>query len=168
MNKFGDTHSRSLCQLATRLLTYTMQHQIQLTAEYIPGRLNMTADVLSRQLNPHQHEWQLCPNIFNGILHQTQTYPNINLFDSRLNRRISKFFSWRPDTEAWAVNAFVLRWQDLGYYTCSLLDSNRPDSVQTDQGECLLSNSNSSILAKQALVAPSPSIPGSNTNLPPS
>ena len=26
------------------------------------------------------------------------------------------------------------------------LDSNQPDSVQTDQGECLLSNSNSSIL----------------------
>ena len=82
INKFGDTHSRSLCQLATRLLTYTMQHQIQLTAEYIPGRLNMSADTLSRQLNPHQYEWQVCPNIFNGILHQTQTYPNIDLFAS--------------------------------------------------------------------------------------
>ena len=66
----------------------------------ITGRLNMTTDTLSRQLNPHQHKWLLCPNIFNGILHHTQTYPNIDLFAS---------LSWRPDPEACAVNAFVLR-----------------------------------------------------------
>ena len=68
INKFGTTHSLPLCQLAIKLLEYTMQSQITLTAEYIPGKENTTAESLSRQSNPHQHEWRLCPRILNRIL----------------------------------------------------------------------------------------------------
>ena len=52
VNKFGGTHSLPLRLLSTQLLEYSMQHHITLTAEYIPGKENITADSLSRQSNP--------------------------------------------------------------------------------------------------------------------
>ena len=114
INKFGGTHSLPLCQLSIQLLQHTMQRQITLTTEYIPGKENTTADSLSRRSNPHQHEWHLCPKIFNKILQTTQTHPKVDLFASRINNQLEKFVSWRPDPDAMAVNAFVLDWRNLG------------------------------------------------------
>lgn len=114
INKFGGTHSLPLCQLSIQLLQYTTQRQITLTAEYIPGKENTTADSLSRHSNSHQHEWHLCPKIFSKILQTTQIHPKVDLFASRHNNQLPKFVSWRPDPDAIAVNAYVLDWRNLG------------------------------------------------------
>ena len=78
-----------------------------------------SADSLSQQSNPHQHEWRLCPRIFNKILQHTQIRPRVDLFASFLNNQQERFVSWRPDPEAMAVNAYWTG-ETWGSYTCFL------------------------------------------------
>ena len=40
----------------------------------------------------------------------------IDLFASRLNRQVETFVSWKPEPEAWAVDAFSLNWKDIVFY----------------------------------------------------
>ena len=49
LSKQGGTKSQSLCRLATDIWQFAQLHAIDLQARHIPGRLNVLADVLSRQ-----------------------------------------------------------------------------------------------------------------------
>ena len=45
-------------------------------------------------------------------LSQVFYIPWVDLFASRLNRQVDLFVSWKPEPEAWAVDAFSISWQD--------------------------------------------------------
>ena len=42
--------------------------------------------------------------------------PYIDLFATRLNNQLSKFVSWRPDPDAFHVDAFTLNWHSYSFY----------------------------------------------------
>jgi len=42
--------------------------------------------------------------------------PNIDLFASRLNKQKDGYISWKPDPDAFAVDAFTLSWTNLSFY----------------------------------------------------
>ena len=51
-------------------------------------------------------DWMLNPVVFQRIL--TQMGPlEVDLFASRLTRQLPRFYSWRPDPEAEATDAFL-------------------------------------------------------------
>ena len=50
---------------------------------------------------------KLCPKVF---------IPDVDLFASRLTRRIEAFVSWQPDPDAMATNAFSLNWGSFRGY----------------------------------------------------
>ena len=43
-------------------------------------------------------------------------YPEIDLFASRLNTQLSKYYSYHPDPGALGTDAFTFSWKDLKFY----------------------------------------------------
>ena len=87
---------------------------VWLCAAYIPGSQNKIADFKFRHLDEIT-EWSLSPVLF-ARLSQVFYIPWVDLFASRLNRQVDLFVSWKPEPEAWAVDAFSISWRDIKFY----------------------------------------------------
>ena len=72
----------------------------------MPGVQNVLADYKSRNFSDNL-EWSLNNKIFEKIVH-VFGQPEIDLFASRLNKKVDRFVSWKPDPEAEANNAFSM------------------------------------------------------------
>ncbi|KAM4807615.1 LOW QUALITY PROTEIN: uncharacterized protein WCC33_005133 [Rhinophrynus dorsalis] len=108
INKLGGTKSKPLADLAKDFWHFCLDRDITVVAEHLPGLSNAVADWNSRYLTDHS-DWKLHPSIF-AALHRVWGPFGIDLFASRLNRQVPKFFSWRPDPEALATDAFLQSW----------------------------------------------------------
>ena len=114
INKQGGTKSRSLCGSVSILLQFAAENHILLTARHIPGRLNVIADALSRtEVCPT--EWTLSDAAFRWI---NGMFPDMtcDAFATRYNRKLPRFFSPFPDSEAAQIDALSCRWSDLDMY----------------------------------------------------
>ncbi|KAM8939450.1 LOW QUALITY PROTEIN: uncharacterized protein RCH25_053096 [Pelodytes ibericus] len=114
INHLGGTKSLSLSHQATEFWKFCLAHNISVKAEHIPGLSNTDADWNSRHL-ADSSDWRLHPRIF----HQLENLwgpLDIDLFASRLNTQLPKFYSWRPDPEALASDAFLQTWQSSRHY----------------------------------------------------
>ena len=60
-------------------------------------------------------DWSLSPILFQK-LSQWFYIPLVDLFASRLNRQVATFVSWKPEQEAWVVDAFSINWKDIMFY----------------------------------------------------
>jgi hypothetical protein len=81
---------------------------IWLTAAHIAGVLNIEADEESRKFRDNL-EWTLRADIFEDICSKYGK-PTVDLFASRLNCRVRRFFSWLPDPDAEIIDAFTTSW----------------------------------------------------------
>ncbi len=66
INHQGGLRSRPLCKLAHQILVWSQDKFLSLRAVYIPGHLNVGADILSRQ-GPRPGEWRLHPEMVKQI-----------------------------------------------------------------------------------------------------
>ena len=82
----GGTHNLKLVQLTKEIWDHLLQCGITLTAEYLPSKLNVTADWESRNRSDSS-EWTLAPQSFQRIC-QLRGTPEIDLFASRLSHQI--------------------------------------------------------------------------------
>ena len=87
-----------------------MEHNVWLTAVYIPRPENIDADLQSRDFNTNT-EWTLNKPIFVAAFYKLGVSPNIDLFVSRLNFQIQPYVSFHPDPGAIAINAFYMSWK---------------------------------------------------------
>ena len=108
INKMGGTKSLDLIQISKELWEYCLQKQITLTAEHLPGRLNVQADRESRQYKDTSN-WMLQKKVFIDITKALGAV-QIDLFADRTNAQVKKFISWKPDPEAWDTDAFTVSW----------------------------------------------------------
>ena len=67
------------------------------------------SDKLFRQGQVIQMEWSLHQEVFNHL-------PQVNMFVTRYNCKLTKFVSPVPDPNAWAVDALTVSWEDLDMY----------------------------------------------------
>ena len=67
INKQGGTRSIQLCRWTKELLLMCQANQIVLWARYIPRRLNVLADILSRPSQMSGTEWSLHPSVFRAL-----------------------------------------------------------------------------------------------------
>lgn len=108
INHLGGTRSRALSDLAANFWQYCLDRQISVTAEYLPGQDNQVADFLSR----HFHDlslWKLHTGVFADL--QSLWGPfSVDLFASRLDHQLPRFFSWRPDPLTERTDAFLQEW----------------------------------------------------------
>ncbi len=66
INHQGGLRSLPLCKLAHQILVWSQDKFLSLRAVYIPGHLNVGADILSRQ-GPRPGEWRLHPEVVKQI-----------------------------------------------------------------------------------------------------
>lgn len=112
--QMGGTRS-SLCnEVARDIWNWCSSRGIWLSADYIAGSLNVYADYESRHVD-ERLEWAVNSSIFDKLCARFGR-PEIDLFASRLNAKLPRFVSWRPEPGATNVNAFSISWSDLYAY----------------------------------------------------
>ena len=115
VSKQGGTHSRSMCELTSRLLKWTEDIDVHLEARYLPGQNNVLADLLSRRDQAIATEWTLHRQVAKALLSSWGS-PSIDLFASRLNAQLPVYCSLVPDDQAALEDAFRHPWDNLDVY----------------------------------------------------
>jgi len=111
----GGTHSRRLFRVTQELFSWADDHQIILSAQHIPGRLNVLADLLSRRHQVIHTEWSLCPQVASQIW-RLWGQPHLDLFATAANAKLPTFVSPYPDPRAWDTDALSLSWRGMWAY----------------------------------------------------
>ena len=115
VSKQGGTHSRSMCELTSRLLKWTEDIDVHLEARYLPGQNNVLADLLNRRDQAIATEWTLHRQVAKALLSEWGS-PSIDLFASRLNAQLPVYCSLVPDDQAALEDAFRHPWDNLDVY----------------------------------------------------
>ena len=116
INHMGGIKSPVCNQLATELWEWAQREKIWVSAAHVPGVDNKEADKKSRQFNLTA-EWMITSKTFENIC-KVFGRPDIDLFATRLNKRIERYVSWKPEPECVAVDAFTLNWRDFDFIYC--------------------------------------------------
>lgn len=104
--------SSQLDSLSGQIWSWCYDRNIILTAQYIPGKENFSADMMSRNFHDTT-EWKLKSEIYLRLCKHFNYEPTIDLFASRLNNQMVPFVSWSFDPQALYTNAFSLSWSNF-------------------------------------------------------
>ena len=129
----------TLNDLAKQVWLWCIERNIWVSAFHIPGKLNIRADQLSRQMLHTDMEWSLDKEVFEQIMVAFGRC-DVDLFASKRNHKIAKYVSYTPDSQSIAVNAFSLTWNKFYAYMFppfSLVGSVL-QKLQVDQAEGVL------------------------------
>ena len=112
--KKGGTISAFCNKLAKDIWGWAKGQDIWITASQVPWVKNTTADIRSHLFYDNK-ELSLNMRVAKSLFDQFEK-PEIGLFASRLNTKCTKYASYKPDLDAYHVNAFSLCWLDLDSY----------------------------------------------------
>lgn len=112
--KEGGTASPILQDTAVRIQEICNQYHLTVIYQHIQGVKNVEADRLSRQKIP-LYERALPSWIFKE-LQQSWGPLTLDTFATRQNKKVRKYYSYLPDPEAIAIDAFQQRWPKTGSY----------------------------------------------------
>ena len=101
LRNMGSTHSRDCNQITRETILWCEDRDMSLTITHLPGKLNVKADKTSREF-PDDTEWS----------------PDVDLFASQLNAKILCYVAWKPDPNAFAIDAFTLNWSVFNLVYC--------------------------------------------------
>ena len=116
ISHMGSSRSKTCNDLCKTIWNWCISRNLWLSVAHIPGKQNFYADYESRKKTVTSAEWQLNPNILNSCFRHLRTAPQIDLFASRINCQMDCFVSFKPDPEAYAVDAFTLNWGAYDFY----------------------------------------------------
>ena len=105
INSKGGSKSMQNNYIAKNIWQWAIDRDNAISAEHLPGILNIEADYESRKQHSNK-EWMLDNDVYETIIKHFNVTPTIDLFASRLNKKISRFISWKPDPEAECVDTF--------------------------------------------------------------
>lgn len=111
----GGTNSRSLSLLAEEILLWCQTNQVRMSVQFVPGKLNALADILSRGDQVLPTEWTIAHNVLQRLWARWDR-PLIDLFATRFSARLPRYVSPFRDTNAFHVDAFTLSWRLLDAY----------------------------------------------------
>ena len=131
--KMGGTTEKTLLDLNRDIRKYLILKQITITAEYLPGILNIRADWWSRYSKDFS-EWKLSPIVFQHIC-QKMGIPVIDLFASRLSNEIAKYFAWQPDPHSLATDTIQHEWDQEILYAFPPVFVDSESTLQSSKGE---------------------------------
>lgn len=108
INKQGGNRCQFQIQLVARIHHWCRARHITLIADHIPGKLNVIADIDSRQITSRNHEWQLKPALVKLV--RQLWNPTVDLFADATNFLFKPYVSRSPDPQALAQDAFSIQW----------------------------------------------------------
>ena len=114
INKAGGTKSPHLCQIAWDIGQWCLEHQVLIQALHIPGKNNLLADKLSRQLLSPT-EWELNDRVVQKLF-SIWTTPTMDLFANVENRKLPEFCSLFPHPLACHQDALEMSWDKMFAY----------------------------------------------------
>ena len=109
----GGVRSTMCNKVAQDIWEFCEFHHIWITVAHIPGVMNVKADYKSRNFSDNV-EWSLNDKLFDNICDRFDI-PDVDLFASRLNNKVSKYVSFTPDPGAFAVDAFTISWSEFEF-----------------------------------------------------
>ena len=115
VNNQGGTRSWTLWEETRQLFEVVVGNNWTLRAVHIPGKLNVVADMLSREDQVLPTEWSLLPQVVRAVFRLWDT-PHVDLFATRFNHQLPVYVSPVPDPQAWAVDALSMSWEGLWAY----------------------------------------------------
>ena len=111
LRKEGGTQSATLNTLAQEILRLCEAHGVHLLPQFIPGRLNVLADSLSRASQVLSSEWTLSPEVCRELFRRWSV--SIDLFATSLNHRLPAYFSPMVDPQSARMDAMLQPWDNL-------------------------------------------------------
>jgi hypothetical protein len=111
----GGTKSRTLSLRAEQILIWAHQNNIFLETRFIPGKLNVLADQLSRSNQVLSTEWTITHQSLQPVWERLGK-PMIDLFATKFSKRLPLYVSPVQDPEALAIDAFQMSWRGLDVY----------------------------------------------------
>nr|XP_014344483.1 PREDICTED: uncharacterized protein LOC106703684 [Latimeria chalumnae] len=108
INKQGGTKSPLMLKEAIQVLCWADRNLKNLSTVFLTGKLNAKADWFSRQ-QIHPGEWSLHPTGFHSIC-DLWGRPTMDLFASKVNAKIPRYFARFWDTTAVVTDAFSVHW----------------------------------------------------------
>ena len=102
VNHLGGTQSTRLAQQEKQLWLWCLDRRITLSAEYLPGKSNVSADLQSRSLTSTA-ERKLDLVIFQQLVQQLGPC-NVDPFAMCLNAQLEQYITWKPKPSAMATN----------------------------------------------------------------
>ena len=115
INKQGGVGSWEMFWETEKLLQLAEDHNWILSAKHVPGHLNVLADQLSRRHQVIHTEWELHMDAVQFLFDRWGA-PNIDLFATKLNKRLLVYVSPVPDPEAAYVDALSIPWDCMSAY----------------------------------------------------
>ena len=115
INHMGGARSHTLAQLAIQFWKWSLQRGIFLKARHIAGLDNQMADEMSRTIIRDRTDWQLNPAIFAQLEHLWGPF-QVDMFATRLSTHLHRFYSWKPEPQAEATDAFLQDWTVIHGY----------------------------------------------------
>ena len=115
IRNLGGVKSCKLSDLACELHTWAGKRNIRIFATYRPGVLNEIADWESRNTTRESAEFSLDNTAAQQIFDKFGQ-PEVDLFATRLNCKVSKFCAFFPDPEAWRIDCFAQSWLGIFGY----------------------------------------------------
>ncbi len=113
INHQGGLRSRRLNRLAQQVLLWAQDKFLSLRAIYIPGHMNVGADLLSRQAVTHG-EWKLHPEVVSQIWERFYE-AEVDLFASQETAQCPLYFSLTPPAPL-GLDAMANTWPRRGLY----------------------------------------------------
>ena len=89
--------------ISKEIWEFALSMETMITAEYLPGRLNVRADWASRNFQDPS-EWLLFPRVFQDICVKWG-FSELDLFVSRVCHQIPSYLSWKADPHSLATGA---------------------------------------------------------------
>jgi len=114
--KYGKVRvSRSLGMsiLGADYFDWRTRHNLSVGFQFLAGVENVESDGLSRVEMSHR-EWKLHPSLFRKICDNFNLRVKVDLFASRSNHRVPRFFSLEHDCTSLGTNCLHFLWGQLG------------------------------------------------------
>ena len=127
IRNMGGTHSLACNAIAQNIWKWAIERKNWLLCTFITGVDNVEADLASRVFD-NTTEWMLNVKVFQDIC-AIFGRPDIDLFASKHNYQLTKYASWTPDRNSYAIDAFALNWGDF-YAYCFCPFSVIPDALK--------------------------------------
>jgi len=111
----GGTFSDTLSIQAETLCRWVHRHDLTLSVQFVPGQMNLVADLLSRSSQVLPTEWTIAHHALHRVWARWGK-SMVDLFANSFTHRLPLYCSPVQDPAAWRRDAFAFSWAGLDAY----------------------------------------------------